>query len=86
MAWDRGLFVHCCRDGRACEGPGVPDLLIAGPGGVLWREVKSRAAPQLRADQRSWIVMLRASGQDAAVWGQADFDSGRAEREMEAIR
>lgn len=86
MAWARGLYVHYCGDSRQCEGPGLPDLLIAGPGGILWREVKSAAAPQVRADQQAWMRMLRAAGADVAVWSEEDYGSGRVEAELEAIR
>jgi hypothetical protein len=89
LSWDRGLYVHYCGDGRRCEGPGFPDLLIAGPHGAMWREVKSAAAPQLRADQKAWIRMLNlpvAGGViRAAVWTQADLDDGLAAKELDAL-
>lgn len=78
--------MHYCGFSPACEGPGLPDLLIAGPGGQAWREVKSAAAPQLRPDQKAWLRMLRAGGADARVWDQEDFDSGRVAEELDSLK
>ena len=91
LAWDRGLYVHCCGDGRRCEGPGLPDLIIAGPRGVIFREVKSAAAPALRDDQKAWLRMLGLGKRGdlppvARVWRQDDLDSRDAERELDRLR
>lgn len=85
LSWDRGLYVHYCGDARRCEGPGLPDLIIAGPGGVIFREVKSASAPQIRADQKAWLRMLSSSGADVAVWNQADLHSGRVVQQLDRL-
>jgi len=51
---------------------GWPDLVIVGPGGVLWREVKT-ARDRLSAQQWDWSRRLLLSGQDWAVWRPADY-------------
>ncbi len=51
---------------------GWPDLEIIGPGGVLWREVKT-ARGRLEPAQWRWGQLLLAAGQDWAVWGPADY-------------
>lgn len=67
------------------DGKGWPDLVIVGPGGVLYRELKATGKyPDL--DQRAWIAALGAAGQDVAVWRPVDLISGRIEAELRAIR
>lgn len=59
--------------------PGWPDLVIVGPGGLLWREVKTargRCAPA----QWHWAGLLTAAGQDWAVWGPADYPDNAREQ------
>jgi len=70
------------RDIHGCYG--FPDLVIAGPGGILFRECKS-AGGKLRREQRYWSVVLGFAGGDWAVWQPADLDSGRIEDELQAI-
>jgi hypothetical protein len=79
-----GLLWHHCRDSRHCHGQkGLPDLLIAGPHGVLFTEIKS-AAGELTADQDMWIWML-AKQVSIEVWRPADLESGLIRSELEAI-
>lgn len=36
------LLWHHCRDSRACDGPrGFPDLVVIGPKGIIFAEIKS---------------------------------------------
>ena len=65
------------------DGKGFPDLVIAGPGGVLFRELKS-AAGTLSAEQRMWLHALKSA--DVGVWRPADLQSGRIEQELRAVR
>lgn len=58
---------------------GYPDLTIAGPGGVLFREVKSDKG-KLTKDQLVWLALLGAD-----VYRPCDWMSGRVERELKAI-
>jgi hypothetical protein len=71
-------------DSRRQHGlPGVPDLIILGRGGVLWRECKSQWA-SLRSDQVTWKYALVAGGADWAIWRPADLASGLIEAELRA--
>jgi len=69
------------------DGKGYPDLTIVGPGGVLWRELKS-ARGALSPEQVVWLKTLnRAAGEgSAAVWKPEDLHSGRIEAELRALR
>lgn len=64
---------------------GFPDLVIVGPGGILWRELKKSTGRTSKA-QDEWGAALRAAGQDWAVWKPGDMRSGRIRSELEAIR
>lgn len=67
------------------DGKGWPDLVLAGPAGVLFRELKSaRGVPS--EEQRLWLGALRAAGQDAGLWRPTDWRSGRILEELRAIR
>lgn len=63
----RWLGLHCyhTHDSRRSV-PGFPDLVIAGPGGVLFRELK--AASRLSRQQSDWITALARAGADVTVW------------------
>jgi len=79
-----GLLHHHCRDSRYCDGNrGWPDLVIVGPQGVLFRELKSEDGRASRAQLR-YIRQLRELW-DAALWRPEDLDSGRIARELEEI-
>jgi hypothetical protein len=72
-----GLLWHHCPDSRGCIGsPGMPDVIIVGPGGVSWREVKPPGGHP-HAGQIDWKYTLIAAGQDWGVWGPADVDNGQ---------
>ena len=62
-----------------CWSPGWPDLVIVGPGGVLWREVKT-ARDRLSPRQWDWGDRLITAGQDWAVWGPADYPENAREQ------
>ena len=69
----RGIYVLHIPDSRRVMGvAGFPDLLLAGPCGILFRELKSLHGPVSPA-QRRWLAALRASGQDARVWRPGDW-------------
>ncbi|MEV1013727.1 MULTISPECIES: hypothetical protein [unclassified Micromonospora] len=73
------------RTAVAGDGKGWPDLTIVGPGGVLFRELKS-ATGSRTADQRNWAEWLTEAGADVAVWKPRDWQSGRIEQELRALR
>ncbi len=60
-------------------------MTFCGPGGVLFRELKS-AKGVLSPEQKVWLAALTAAGADAGVWKPADLASGRIEAELKAIR
>jgi hypothetical protein len=68
----------------AGDGKGFPDLVLAGPGGVLFRELKS-ATGRLAPEQVAWIGTLNRASADIAVWKPVDLESGRIERELRSI-
>jgi hypothetical protein len=67
------------------DGKGYPDLTIVGPGGMLFRELKS-ARGFLAPEQKAWLACLVAAGADAGVWRPQDLESGCIEMELRAIR
>lgn len=69
-----GLAVFHSFDSRRSTGPGYPDLTIAGPGGMLFAELKSSTGV-LSPDQRAWRDRLRAAGQLWRLWRPADWAS-----------
>ena len=60
------LLVYHTHDSRRSE-RGFPDVVICGPSGVLFRELKSSTG-RLSPAQREWLDKLRQAGADAAVW------------------
>jgi hypothetical protein len=63
---------------------GFPDWVFAGPGGVLFRELKT-ARGRLTVTQVMWRRTLREGGADVDVWRPEDLLSGRVARELAAI-
>jgi hypothetical protein len=59
----------------SADGKGWPDLSICGPGGLIFRELKS-ATGVLKPEQRDWLAWLTEAGQDAGVWKPKDMQSG----------
>jgi hypothetical protein len=74
---------------RVADNKGFPDLTIYGPGGVLYRELKTEAGMQpgngLRPDQTTWKYRLMALGMDWAIWTPKDLASGLIESELSSI-
>jgi hypothetical protein len=63
---------------------GYPDWTIAGPGGQLWRELKTQRGTVTR-EQQAWLDTLTAGGADACVWRPEDLFSGRIANELVAV-
>lgn len=57
------------------DGKGYPDLTAVGPGGVIWRELKTDTG-RLSDEQRLWIRRLVEAGADVAVWRPRDLADG----------
>ena len=67
---------------RASEG--YPDWTIAGPRGVIFRELKTQRGKVTPA-QREWLDTLIDGGADAAVWRPSHLLDGTVAREMAAL-
>lgn len=80
----RGLIVFHCHDSRGSWGPGFPDLVVVGPGGVMFREAKSKRGVAT-ARQDWWGARLMEAGADWSIWRPDDLASGRIQRELERL-
>lgn len=56
----------------AGDGAGFPDLVLARPGKLLFRELKSNTG-KVEPEQVAWGDALRAAGADWAVWRPRDW-------------
>ncbi len=80
-----GLYWHHDPDSRRPHGtPGFPDLILAGPGGILWRELKTEGG-QLSRDQQKWRRMLERSSQNWGIWRPADLDNGQVPFDLTSL-
>lgn len=80
---DLGLRAFHPRDSRRSE-KGYPDWTITGPGGVMWRELKTQRG-RVTAEQQAWLDGLAAAGGDAKVWRPADLLNGTVAAELAAL-
>ncbi len=69
------LLVFHIRDSRKNIGMGFPDLVIAGVGGTVFRELKNNTL-QPTPEQMTWLATLAEGGQDAALWRPDAWHSG----------
>lgn len=69
----------------AGDGKGFVDLVIVGPRGVAWRELKADGK-YLEPEQRKWRDALLAAGCDWAIWRPRDLRDGRVQSELGALR
>src|SRR5215469_3352029 len=83
IAKDLGLKRYHTFDSRKSPS-GFPDLVLAGPGGVLFRELK-RQDKKPTAAQQEWLTVLTQAGQDAGVWRPSSLLSGQVAHELTAI-
>lgn len=79
-----GLAVQHVHDPRRSWLPGWPDLVIIGPAGIRYRELKSETG-SLRPDQRSVGSRITRAGGNWAVWRPRDWYSGVIQRQLEEI-
>lgn len=63
---------------------GWPDLVVWGPGGLLFRELKSAEGRQSRAQVRV-MRSLRAAGANFAIWRPAEWEAGVVDHELRLI-
>lgn len=83
------LLVFHSTDPRRDTGRGFPDLVLAGPRGVIFAELKATHGV-FSDDQKAWAKMLTmaTSGQPWSTWVSwypADWDAGFVERTMRLI-
>jgi VRR-NUC domain len=71
-AHDLNLLVFHSTDSRRDIGAGFPDLVLAGPGGHLFAELKTTNG-RMTPDQTTWAWRLRASGAPYTVWTPHDW-------------
>jgi len=64
--------------------PGVPDDILIGPRGILWRELKTQRG-KVTAAQHAMGEALTAAGQNWAVWRPASLLSGAIAAELAGI-
>ncbi len=65
--------------------PGFPDLIIAGPGGHLFAELKS-AGGKLSPEQVDWKYALSAAGATYRVWYPHHWETGEIHFELRMLR
>lgn len=61
------LDLHAHANCKGSWGAGFPDLVIAGPGGVIFREVKT-ARGRVETQQWDWAHLLIKDGCDWQIW------------------
>jgi hypothetical protein len=82
---DRGLLWSHVPDSRQIQGDaGVPDLLIAGPYGTVFAELKDAYA-SLTPGQSTWRYRLQGAGQFWFLWRPEDLLLGRIDHALDAI-
>ncbi|HEX4661883.1 MAG TPA: hypothetical protein VH307_31190 [Streptosporangiaceae bacterium] len=83
MIAQRQLFGYHVRNSIG-SAAGWPDWVILGPGGILFRELKSESG-MLSPEQGSIAVKLQAVGQNWDIWRPSDLRCGIIAREMDRI-
>lgn len=67
LARTHRLQAFHCYDSRKSTGPGFPDLVLCGPGGVVFAELKNDVlAPT--PEQMTWLGTLVEGGAEAYLW------------------
>lgn len=80
------VLTHYCAAGWMCTGDrGLPDLVLAGPFGVAWLEVKTPAKPKLSPEQVTWKYTLQGSGQRVYVVGASELAGDLIDRIVSAL-
>lgn len=80
---DLGLLRFHVRDSRGTNA-GLPDDIIIGPGGVLWRECKTQKG-RLTSAQWAAASALNLAGQDWDTWRPSDLLNGTIARELAGL-
>ena len=84
LAEQYGLLMHHCRDSRHCSGDaGFPDLVLLGPGGILFPELKSSG--YRTPGQTTWRWALQAAGLSSPLWYPGDERDGLVAQQIAAL-
>ena len=83
IAKDLGVIRFHVRNSRGTNA-GLPDDILIGPGGVLWRECKTQKGKLTGAQWAAGDALVLA-GQDWNTWRPADLLDGTITRELAAI-
>ena len=71
-----GVLAHYCRNSRTCDGSaGLPDLILAGPYGTVFIEVKAGYDVPVPA-RATWHHMLKAGGETVHVVRERYLNDG----------
>lgn len=75
-AAELGLLAHYCARSEFCVGNrGLPDLIIAGPRGMILAEIKTGSG-DLTAEQDLWVWMIAQSDQKrGVVWRENHWET-----------
>ena len=80
------LVWHHCLHSTRCEGsPGLADLIIIGPGGILFRECKPHRGAHPSAAQTAWKYAVLGAGGDWALWMPEDVTSGQMGEDLRRV-
>ncbi|HLK00483.1 MAG TPA: VRR-NUC domain-containing protein [Streptosporangiaceae bacterium] len=80
-----GVLVHYCRDSTRCQGhPGLPDLVLLGPGGILLAELKGPDG-ETSPDQDAWLATAHEAGVPYAVWYPSSWEDGTIEAALRRL-
>jgi hypothetical protein len=82
LDFTRGWGVWCDHNYDSRRGAsGWPDLVLIGPHGVIYRELKTQGG-RIRPEQHAIMDALIASGADVDVWRPLDLVVGRIRDEI----
>jgi hypothetical protein len=85
LADSLGLLWHHCPDSRRCKGNrGFPDLVVAGPGGLLLAELKMPGG-ETSAEQDLWGWTIYQAFSTIRLWTPAGLENGVIERELRML-
>jgi hypothetical protein len=87
QASSRGLLAYHLDAARRrfnSSSVGFPDWVIAGPSGILFRELKSQDG-RITPDQRYWGDILNYAGGNWGIWRPDDAASGIICAELDAL-
>jgi hypothetical protein len=74
------------RTNRIADNLGFPDVVIYGPGGALYRELKTdKVGKRPSPSQTRWKHRLTSGGHNWDIWTPRDLRSGRIDNELNGL-